>query len=1017
MAFFLYLGLPGESRPGYLPQQQREVPTRSQSVLGPGGTAGRKTPAGSPNVPQSPLRLAPREPHPAPSALRASAAAAPRADTASNRAFEKLSKFKDLLDMGLIEQADYEKQKQSVLTRLLQDGGVAKAQALGLTPGVAPSPGRSASVPPAASPGASPSLLPDINSHRSSPTASSSARKKSRRQRGFGKTTPDDVPRLSGISVDTAIRMIREKIQGRLEGGPAGLRRAFQYFDADGSGGISHPEFVTAMRTKLMLAFDDELLHKIMDRFGGTGTTAGQISYQSFCEMVMGSRPGDATTSEAAPQEIPRKVLQRMVKESARDLKVAFEHLDRAKTGRVGVRALRTVLGRYNINLIDRQLKELVQAVGVDEDGTVNFMHFLSHFRRTAIAEVERETIGTVSGISVESAMRIIADKITQRMEGGPAGLRRAFQFFDADGSGSISHDEFKQALKLKTMLIFDDQLLDQIMARYVPGGGEIDYTTFCEMVMGSKASDSTGFASLSPQLQPLSVVKGKIRDEAKSLRTWWTHRDKAETGVVSRAVLVAGLQQHNILLREKQLEDLLRQATGSDKGDVDYSAFLDFFKKDMFQKTQSNMLGTISGISTSAAIKMIREKVTQRIKGGPAGLRRAWQELAAGRSVITQAEFQHALRQKLMVALDDELFAKVMACFGAAEEGLISYRSFCELVMGSNNKDSTSFAASPARSMERAGMSASDVRQFEASVRRAVLDNWKDLKNLFVRQQPGAGRGLSHGALREALEKCNIDMSDSQFAKLVDAIDTDGDGVISRAEFLSFIKKTEATQFTSSAVSAVTAETVDEAVELIRAKIAQRMEGGPAELRRAFQFFDADGSGTIDQNELARALKIKTMLVFKPHTLKGVYERFAEGDTGITFNTFCELLGSSRDDTTSMSDSQQGNFVGITTAPALLKAMQRHVREHTTWKALWAAFSHLDGDDSGTILGSKLRQLLRQHNMVFTDKQFELIAMQCVELEDGQEAASDSQFSAGIGPEQSRLVYHDFMDLFPPYH
>ena len=31
--------------------------------------------------------------------------------------------------------------------------------------------------------------------------------------------------------------------------------------------------------------------------------------------------------------------------------------------------------------------------------------------------------------------MKIIRDKITQRMEGGPAGLRRAFQFFDSDGS------------------------------------------------------------------------------------------------------------------------------------------------------------------------------------------------------------------------------------------------------------------------------------------------------------------------------------------------------------------------------------------------------------------------------------------------------------------------------------------------------------------------------------------------------------------------------------------------------
>lgn len=42
------------------------------------------------------------------------------------------------------------------------------------------------------------------------------------------------------MSVEAAINMIREKIEGRLPGGPAGLRRAFQFFDGDGSGAIDH---------------------------------------------------------------------------------------------------------------------------------------------------------------------------------------------------------------------------------------------------------------------------------------------------------------------------------------------------------------------------------------------------------------------------------------------------------------------------------------------------------------------------------------------------------------------------------------------------------------------------------------------------------------------------------------------------------------------------------------------------------------------------------------------------------
>ena len=56
---------------------------------------------------------------------------------------------------------------------------------------------------------------------------------------GFGRTERKELPTISGLDVDKALTLIRDKIQARLEGGPSELRRAFQFFDADGGGRFS----------------------------------------------------------------------------------------------------------------------------------------------------------------------------------------------------------------------------------------------------------------------------------------------------------------------------------------------------------------------------------------------------------------------------------------------------------------------------------------------------------------------------------------------------------------------------------------------------------------------------------------------------------------------------------------------------------------------------------------------------------------------------------------------------------
>jgi Ca2+-binding EF-hand superfamily protein len=72
---------------------------------------------------------------------------------------------------------------------------------------------------------------------------------------------------------------------------------------------------------------------------------------------------------------------------------------------------------------------------------------------------------------------------------GGPSVLRRAFQFFDADGSGSIDHAEFKLAMSRRTNLEFSDELVREIMGRIDRGTGVVNFNQFCELVSARPTS------------------------------------------------------------------------------------------------------------------------------------------------------------------------------------------------------------------------------------------------------------------------------------------------------------------------------------------------------------------------------------------------------------------------------------------------------------------------------------------------------------------------------------------------
>ena len=77
------------------------------------------------------------------------------------------------------------------------------------------------------------------------------------------------------------------------------------------------------------------------------------------------------------------------------------------------------------------------------QGGKLSWRDFLKLW--TAGSEYDKGIVSTMVGLSKAELKEIVREKIQQRLPGGPAGLRRAFQFIDGDGSGSIDEGELRR--------------------------------------------------------------------------------------------------------------------------------------------------------------------------------------------------------------------------------------------------------------------------------------------------------------------------------------------------------------------------------------------------------------------------------------------------------------------------------------------------------------------------------------------------------------------------------------------
>jgi Ca2+-binding EF-hand superfamily protein len=199
----------------------------------------------------------------------------------------------------------------------------------------------------------------------------------------------------------------------------------------------------------------------------------------------------------------------------------------------------------------------------------------------------------------------------------------------------------------------------------------------------------------------------------------------------------------------------------------------MDFMRKDDTNETPAAS-GSDTAFSIDDVLDEVRREVQRLIRRG-VDYKRVFRSFdRAFDGVIHGNEFKTAL-EELGISLSSSQLKQIMTRF-AGRRGHLKYRDFLNLV---------------------APEDAAEVDVVTRKLRRMVADHSRrgrrmDFKKTFRHFDREREGSVSAGDFRAALEDLGFELSDNEFWLLLDKFDSDGDGRVTYAEFMDFMRKEE---------------------------------------------------------------------------------------------------------------------------------------------------------------------------------------------------------------------------------
>lgn len=159
-----------------------------------------------------------------------------------------------------------------------------------------------------------------------------------------------------------------------------------------------------------------------------------------------------------------------------RDLRTAFDLLDRDQDGHVTPEELQFMLRNLGIHVRDELIDDLLREASRTGSGLIDETEFLQWVAR--IQALKEESNSSSSGSSSSNSTTQAADDdLTQD-------LVAAFRVFDRDGNGYITRDELKSAMDMIGENVTEYQLNEMLELADADKDGRINYEEFARLLL-----------------------------------------------------------------------------------------------------------------------------------------------------------------------------------------------------------------------------------------------------------------------------------------------------------------------------------------------------------------------------------------------------------------------------------------------------------------------------------------------------------------------------------------------------
>ena len=151
---------------------------------------------------------------------------------------------------------------------------------------------------------------------------------------------------------------------------------------------------------------------------------------------------------------VENSIIDNLTDQQIIEFREAFQAFDKDGNGSITIRELGTVMRSLGQNLSESEIKEMIEIVDEDKNGTIDFQEFLNLMARK---------------------MKIV---------GKEEELLDAFKILDKDGNGKISKYELRYIIMRTEISLTEKEIENFIKAIGIDDDGNIDLQDFIDVLM-----------------------------------------------------------------------------------------------------------------------------------------------------------------------------------------------------------------------------------------------------------------------------------------------------------------------------------------------------------------------------------------------------------------------------------------------------------------------------------------------------------------------------------------------------